>query len=132
MSDHQEASSWSCFLHGEYEPSECPHCISVLRHENAEMARELHQWRLGDDSYAELIEANQQAIAEVNAKALSLIREEFRRDGLRTAHIQAILDAAQSFHPMHGESWSGFPSDDVPVSRDTGSCGHVDTPGGEL
>jgi hypothetical protein len=73
------------------------------------------------DPGADLIHANRDAILEIHQDALRRIQRvvntiEAVEAGFTTteAHVNArllrkIVDAAWSFHPMHAESWSGFP-----------------------
>jgi hypothetical protein len=60
-----------------------------------------------DDPYADLIAANRDEILRVHQEAVSCCRRCLRRGDVELA-LQ-ILHALNLFHPMHGESWRGFP-----------------------
>jgi hypothetical protein len=70
------------------------------------------------DGTRDMIEANRDSILRIHEQRLRKIRDALNNVGtvLPTsryewvkAKIEAILDAVNSFHPMHGESWPGWP-----------------------
>ncbi len=72
---------------------------------------DLHKARQGDPT-GDLIQANRDAILEKHQEAARLIRKKVdeaghERDKLHD--IVDIIDALNSFHPMHCESWKGWP-----------------------
>jgi len=69
------------------------------------------------DPMAGLIEANRDCILEKHQEAIQLIADLTRNVGSSSwswelsQKINSILDALSMFHPMHGESWSGWPKE---------------------
>jgi hypothetical protein len=60
---------------------------------------------------ADLVEANRDELLKKHQEAIRLIRVAVLRDDCRQA--MRIMDVLSLFHPMHGESWCGWPSDPV-------------------
>lgn len=56
-----------------------------------------------------LIHANIETDLKMHQKAIQFIRRCIKDK--RPDCIVAILDALSQFHPMHGESWCGWPAD---------------------
>jgi len=72
------------------------------------------------DPMADMIQANRDIVLKKHEEAIQLIRNcvvEIKKDigghryatELKVLRIEAILLALSMFHPMHGESWSGWP-----------------------
>lgn len=59
------------------------------------------------DPYEDMIAANQRAIMDAHHEAIRRIRTACNRGDLPM--VGRILDALNTFHPMHGESWRGWP-----------------------
>jgi hypothetical protein len=57
--------------------------------------------------YADLIASNQEAIIHVLREALRRIRAALDAGDVPLA--RRVIDAAGLYHPMHGESWAGWP-----------------------
>ena len=61
---------------------------------------------------SELIQANRDTILQVHEKAVCLIKSALISDKLvekKLTYINEVLRALSLFHPMHGESWCGWP-----------------------
>jgi hypothetical protein len=64
------------------------------------------------DSTGDLVNANRDIILEKHQEAVRRVRRLLTRVPLTTAHMVTavlVLDALGEFHPMHGESWAGWP-----------------------
>jgi hypothetical protein len=59
------------------------------------------------DPYADLVAANQGAIIRVLREALRRVRAALDAGDVPLA--RRVIDAATAYHPMHGESWAGWP-----------------------
>ena len=59
------------------------------------------------DPMADVIQSNRDAILKIHEEAASRIRKCLKRGDLTMA--QDVLDALSLFHPMHCESWRGWP-----------------------
>lgn len=101
------------------------------------------------DPMADLIAANRDEILRKHQDAIRLIRTAIEPiatcDGAadqrltfnRANYALAVLDALNTFHPMHGESWCGWPSDAAPPKqglmpltlREDGTFERMDEPG---
>lgn len=64
------------------------------------------------DPMADLIQANRDATLRQHEEAVSRVRRCLARGDVPTA-LQ-VLDALTLFHPMHGESWRGWPEGSEP------------------
>lgn len=63
------------------------------------------------DPMEDLIHANIEDLLRKHQEAIARIRKETQRQDKKRAVecIVKILDALNTFHPMHGESWQGWP-----------------------
>lgn len=61
------------------------------------------------DPHLDLVHANRDTILRVHEEALRRIKQCLDRKDYQT--IYTVLNAVNTFHPMHGESWSGFPKE---------------------
>ena len=59
------------------------------------------------DPYADLISANQEEIARIKAEGARRVNAAMRLGDLKM--VWRIKMAMDSFHPMHCESWCGWP-----------------------
>jgi prephenate dehydrogenase len=59
------------------------------------------------DPYADMILANQEEITRVLREALRRIRAALDAGNVPLA--MRVIDAATAYHPMHPESWAGWP-----------------------
>jgi uncharacterized protein HemY len=59
------------------------------------------------DPYADLIASNQEAIIRTLWEALRRVRAALDAGDVPLA--RRVIDAATTFHPMHPESWAGWP-----------------------
>ncbi len=76
---------------------------------------ELHQARSGDQTL-DLVHANRDAILDMHKEAIRLVRVALEQGfgsvseaAEMSNKIERILKALNLFHPMHGESWKGWP-----------------------
>lgn len=63
------------------------------------------------DPYGDLIGSNRDAILEVQTEGFRRVRRLLKLD--RVDQAIATIEAVETFHPMHGESWKGWPADEV-------------------
>jgi prephenate dehydrogenase len=61
----------------------------------------------GPDPYADLIASNQEAIIRTLREALRRVRAALDAGDVPLA--RRVIDAAGLYHPMHPESWAGWP-----------------------
>jgi hypothetical protein len=68
-----------------------------------------------DDPAADLIAANRDTILDMHREAVRRVRKvlESNLPGRRDLALD-VLDALGQFHPMHGESWPGWPQGTYP------------------
>jgi uncharacterized protein HemY len=59
------------------------------------------------DPYADMISANQEAIVRTLREALRRVRAALDAGDVPLA--RRVIDAATAYHPMHPESWGGWP-----------------------
>jgi hypothetical protein len=59
------------------------------------------------DPYADLISSNQEQVVHVLREALRRIRAALDAGDVSLA--RRVIDAATAYHPMHPESWDGWP-----------------------
>jgi len=67
------------------------------------------------DGTRDLVNVNRDMILEVHQKGLRLIKDQCRQiagNAGQVRFIDRILHAVNSFHPMHAESWCGWPEND--------------------
>lgn len=71
--------------------------------------------RLGEmcDGTADLVNANRDTILRIHEEGLRRIRKllECGNPAQYIALMLKIIEAVNTFHPMHGESWSGWPQE---------------------
>jgi hypothetical protein len=60
------------------------------------------------DPYLDLIHANVEATKDIYEKGLRLALEALEKGSPEIAKL--IIKIALCFHPMHGESWPGWPA----------------------
>src|SRR5207244_8319450 len=81
-----------------------------------ELQADLHQARSGDPTL-DLINTNRDTILQMHEEAVRQVRRciQNARKNTETTGFdwlelsEKILDALSLFHPMHGESWAGWP-----------------------
>lgn len=59
------------------------------------------------DPYLDLIHANRDEMLKMRDEAIIRVRKHLAMDDVDKAI--AVLDALSTFHPMHAESWKGWP-----------------------
>ena len=69
------------------------------------------------DPMGDLIQANRDEILKKHEEAVTLISSVFRGGRGQTAesklgYILKVLEALNTFHPMHAETWCGWPRED--------------------
>lgn len=61
------------------------------------------------DPMRDVIDSNRDALLRKNEEAVYLIRQALDIHNNPRLYIVTVLDALSLFHPMHPESWAGFP-----------------------
>ncbi len=72
---------------------------------------ELHEARSGDPT-GDLIHANRDAILDMHKEAIRRIKALANEHGSSRdtlLDINCVIEALNTFHPMHCESWKGWP-----------------------
>lgn len=69
------------------------------------------------DPMRDLIESNRDELLRMHEEAIRRVRRCLSRGDLTTTW--AVLDALRLFHPMHGESWTGWPEGSEPTPGDS-------------
>lgn len=76
----------------------------VVAHEQLRIALEA-----GHDPYADLIQANRDQMLKMCEDGIARVRRHLAVGDVDTA--VAVLDALRTFHPMHADTWKGWPDD---------------------
>lgn len=62
-----------------------------------------------NDPTLDLVHANIETTKDIYEKGLRKVRDALKNSSSPDSFALAIIDAALCFHPMHGESWPGWP-----------------------